>query len=227
MRQVLGLAVVAALFAGATTTFAAMPSALLDFEGGTDEGFGAGFGNDASIEFPIVNIGGSLRMAITDTGDFQQAGRETSNPADDVYQVLLAAAEDEARYFWSYDWYVDTSSMTDGTFLQISTFINTGNGYYAQDWDWTPLAKDVELNGEQLASGQVFSGTSVESFADKNYDIPSAQTFFRPGFITNGDGTGVVVYIDNIRFYCVPEPATIALVGLMIPALLVGSRRRS
>jgi len=225
MRRVLSLAVAAALLFSAATAWAMMPSALLDFEDGTDEGFGTGFGNDASMVFPIDNIAGSLRMRITDTSAFQQAGRETSNPTEDVYQVLLAASADETRYFWSYDWYVDTSSPNDGTFLQISTYINTGNGYYAQDWDWTPLAKDVELNGDQLASGQVFSGTSVESFAAKNYDIPAGQTFFRPGFITNGNGTGVNVYIDNIRFYCIPEPATIALVGLVIPALLVGRRR--
>ena len=36
-----------------------------DFEDATDQGFGTGFGNDASASFPIVNIGGSNRSLQT------------------------------------------------------------------------------------------------------------------------------------------------------------------
>ena len=53
-----------------------------NFEDLTDQGFGTGFGNDGSASFPIVNIGGSNRMEVLDTASFQQAGRETGNPAD-------------------------------------------------------------------------------------------------------------------------------------------------
>src|SRR5687768_17642845 len=42
-------------------TKASAQSGTLDFETGTDQGFGTGFGNDASATFPIVNIGGSNR----------------------------------------------------------------------------------------------------------------------------------------------------------------------
>src|SRR4051794_28375322 len=65
-------------------------SAMFDFETGTDQGFGAGFGNDASVTFPIVNIGGSNRMCVARTGAFQEAGYQTGNPADPVYLAMAA-----------------------------------------------------------------------------------------------------------------------------------------
>ena len=57
-------------------------SVTYNFEDLTDQGFGTGFGNDASASFPIVNIGGSNPMEVLDTASFQQAGRETGNPAE-------------------------------------------------------------------------------------------------------------------------------------------------
>src|SRR5688572_10994624 len=93
-------------------------TAIFDFENNTDQGFGAGFGNDASATFSIVNIGGSLRMAVPDTASFQQAGRETGNPLDSQYLAMQAASLDEANYRISYDWYLDTSAPGNyGNFL--------------------------------------------------------------------------------------------------------------
>jgi hypothetical protein len=39
-------------------------SVTYDFQDGTDQGFGTGFGNDASASFPIVNIGDATLSAI-------------------------------------------------------------------------------------------------------------------------------------------------------------------
>jgi hypothetical protein len=198
-------------------------SFLFDFEDGTDQGFGTGFGNDASASFPIVNIGGSLRMEILDTASFQQAGREASNPADPMYIAMLAASSNEALATLSYDWYIDTSlaSGAYGNFLQLGTYINTGSGYYVQHF---PAIKEVELNGAQLASGQVFSGTVSFTLASAGYDIPLAETFFRLGLISNGDGTQAKIYYDNIRLDVVPEPSTFMLSALSVA--LLGLRRR-
>src|SRR3954462_4404043 len=77
-------------------------SVTYNFEDGTDQGFGAGFGNDASKTFDIVNIGGSNRMEVP-LGGFQVAGRETGNPACPESQILSAASVDESLATLSYD----------------------------------------------------------------------------------------------------------------------------
>ena len=199
-------------------------SALFDFESGGDQGWGHKFSEDASENFPITLIGGSNRMTVLRNGDFQEAERTTSNPADEIYGALEAASNNEAGYRINYDWYVDTAAGNMGSFLQIGTYVNTGNGYYAQDFPGA--GKDVELDGAQLSSGQVFSGTISETFAEKGFDLPTAQTFFRLGLIINGDGPNATVHFDNIRVEPVPEPGAIAFAGLAAAGLGFARRRR-
>jgi len=211
-----------ALAAGMAGTQAAFgQSGTLDFQSGTDQGFGTGFGNDASKTFTVVNIGGSLRMAVPDTGSFQEAGRETSNPAEPFYQALAAAALNEAGYALSYDWYVDTSAGGQGTFLQLGSYLNTGSGFYSQNFG---AIKEVELNGAQLASGQVFQGHVDVPFTTYG-SVPDTETFFRPGFIINGDGTLAVVHFDNVSVHPIPEPATVGVLGLAVSGLMLRRRK--
>lgn len=202
-------------------------SAFFDFETGGDQGWGHKFTNDGTSEdFPITLIGGSNRMTVLRNNDFQEAERTTSNPAEEIYGALEAASNNEAGYRINYDWYVDTAPGNMGTFLQIGTYVNTGNGYYAQDFPGA--GKDVELDGFQLSSGQVFSGTISETFAEKLFDLPTAQTFFRLGLIINGDGANATVHFDNIQVVpVIPEPAAGAVVGIVAAGLGVARRRRT
>jgi hypothetical protein len=203
-------------------------SVTFDFQDGTDQGFGLKFNNDASASFPIVNIGGSLRMEVARTGAFQEADNGSSN--NPLLAAMNAAALNPAGYVLKYDWYVDTSLSPGnyGNFLQVGSYINSGGGAYAQNFG-TP--KEVELNGTQLASGSVFSGTVTETFAAA-YGNPLAagfqgQTFMRLGLILNGDGTQAKVYFDNISVTPVPEPTSLSLLGLAGPALWIMRRRKS
>ena len=223
MRQLFRAAAIAALLLAAAPASAVVVT--YDFEDGTDQGFGRKFNNDASETFPIVDIGGSKRMAVARNGDFQEAERTVSNAADPQYQAMLEASADEAGYEISYDYYIDTAAFAGGagTFLQGGTYVNTGSGYYAQNFPG--VGKELELSGAQLASGQVFSGTVTQTFAQKGFDIPAGQTFFRLGLILNGDGANQVVHFDNITIRPVPEPAALALLGLALPALLMRRRR--
>jgi hypothetical protein len=201
-------------------------SVTFDFETGTDQGWGHPFGSgDASEDFPVVSIGGSQRMAVARNGGFQEAEYNTGNPGDPFYQAMAAGAANPAGYKISYDWYVDTANWGTGagSFLQLGTYVNSGSGYYAQNFG-TP--KEAELNGAQLASGGVFSGTVSQTFAQKGFAIPPADTFFRLGLIINGDGAAQVVHFDNIKVMPVPEPATVGLIGAGLLGLTMIRRRK-
>jgi len=223
MKLKFGLATATLLLGG---ILAQGQSVTFDFQDGTDQGFGTGFGNDASKIFPVVNIGGSLRMEVT-LGGFQVAGRQ-SQGADAFLAAMNAAAAAPGVSTISYDWYIDTSLSPGnyGGFLQLGTYINSGSGAYAQDFPGT--GKDVELNGTQLASGQVFSGTVTETLTAKYGALDPgflAQGFQRFGLIMNGDGTQVKMYFDNITITGVPEPTTLSLLGLALPGWWMIRRR--
>jgi hypothetical protein len=226
MKHTFNLAATVALLFGAVQAYG--QSFTADFQDGTDDGFGLKFSNDASASFPIVNIGGSLRMGILRTGAFQEADR-ASQGSDAFLTAINAAVANPSGYVISYDWYIDTSLSPGnyGTFLQIGSYLNSGGGAYTQDFN---AVKEVELNGTQLASGQVFSGTVSETLTQMYGTLAagfSGQTFMREGFILNGDGSAATVYFDNFSIQPAPEPATLSLLGLGVPALWMMRRRFS
>jgi hypothetical protein len=222
MQRIFGLAAAAALLMGLQ---AAGQSVTFDFESGGDQGWGNKFADDASANFPIVNIGGSNRLQVLRNGDFQEAERASGNASEPFFMAMNAASNNEAGYLLSYDWYVNTAGGGYGTFLQLGSYVNTGSGYYAQNFP--DMNKEVELSMAQLASGEVFSGRVTQTFAAKGFDLPAAQTFFRAGLIINGDGANANVYFDNFSIRPIPEPASIALLGLGVSAWCMARRRSS
>jgi hypothetical protein len=226
MKHKFLLATTAIVLAGALQAHSA--SVVFNFEDNTDQGFGLKFSNDASASFPIVNIGGSLRMAVARTGAFQEA--DHGSGADPFLAAVNAAVVDPSGYVISYDWYVDTSLSPGnyGTFLQVGTYLNAGGGAYVQDFPGS--GKDFELDGTQLGSGSVFSGTVTETLTAKYGALDplfQGQTFMRFGFIMNGDGSAATVHFDNITVTPIPEPTSYSLVALGLVGFCMTRSRRS
>jgi hypothetical protein len=218
MKSPLRLATLAVLLLGAIQ--AEGQGVIYNFTDGTSDGWAnSGFGGSPAS--PVSNIGG-INYIFVPIGGFQVANVSSGANGSDFYNAMQAAAANPSGYNISYDWRVDTSTFgaNSGTFLQIGTFVNTGSGYYAQN------ANEAQLNGTQLASGQVVSGHVSVNMAAVGFSMPPADTFFRLGLIENGDGTAPVgVYFTGISVTPVPEPAALSLFGLAAGAWWMVRRR--
>jgi hypothetical protein len=193
---------------------------LYNFADGQADGWiQGGFSNTPPAT--VVPIAGQNYINIP-LGGFQVANVQ-GNGTSALGLALIAAANDPANYFLSYDWYVDTSTWTGATFFQIGTFVNTGSGAYVQDFPAT--GKEVELGQAQTSSGQVFQGHVDVNFAAAGLTYPNNETFYRLGLIENGNGTGVTANFTNISVHPVPEPGSLALLGLVVPAVGILRRR--
>ena len=149
--------------------------------------------------------------------------------------AMAAAAANPAGYDISYNYYINTATCYRlPTFLQVGTFVNTGSGYYAQDYG---SPNELQLNGTQMASGQVFTGTvtvnvgaSILPRSTGGASLPTGARF-RIAFQLNGPGVVRVdftdISVDNLRLVMVPEPASIALCGLGLAAGITFLRRRN
>ena len=221
MKHTLNLAATLALLAGASQAHSQI---FYDFSDGTPDGWAnSGFG--ATPAPAIQNIGGVHYMNLP-LGGFQVGNVSSSDAANPAVfnAVMAAAAANPAGYNISYNYYIDTSAFVGTTFLQVGTFVNSGSGFYAQDYG---SPNELQLSGAQTGSGQIFQGTVSVNMAAVGFDIPAADTFFRLGMIENANGTGVSVDITDISVSPVPEPATMSLLGLAVPALWMMRRRRS
>jgi hypothetical protein len=221
MKHILNLAAALALLVSASQAHSQI---FYNFSDGTSDGWAnSGFGTTPAAA--IQNIGGANYLNLP-LGGFQVANTSSSDAANPAVfnAVMAAAAANPAAYNISYNYYINTAGFVGTTFLQVGTFVNSGSGYYAQDYG---SPNELQLSGAQTGSGQIFQGTVSINMAAVGFNIPAADTFFRLGLIENANGTGVAVDITDISVSPVPEPATLLLLGLAMPAMWMVRRRRS
>jgi hypothetical protein len=197
-----------------------------NFSDGTSDGWAnSGFGSSPLAA--VQNIGGNNYISVP-LGGFQVANVVSGDVGNlsTFNATMAAAAADPAGYDISYDYYINTAGFSGATYLQVGTYVNSGSGYYAQDYG---SPNELQLNGTQLASGGVFQGQITVNMATAGYAIPAADTYFRLGLIENGNGTGVSVDFTDISVTpvtAVPEPASFGLCGLVLAAGTTLIRRR-
>jgi PEP-CTERM motif len=200
-------------------------SVTFNFSDGLSDGWAnAGFSSTPAAA--VSNFGGTNYIQIP-LGGFQVGNYGTGNPSDPLFLAMQAAALNPAGYNISYDYRVDTSTFSGATFLQLGTFVNTGSGYYQQNYG----AGQVQLSGTDIATGGVFTGHVSVNMAAIGFTMPTSplDTFYRLGLIENGNGTGVSASFTNISVAPVPEPASLALLamgGIGFGVLAIRRRRR-
>jgi hypothetical protein len=213
---------VAALILGAIQ--AQGQSVLYNFSDGMADGWVNG-GFTSSPASTVVPIAGQNYISIP-IGGFQVAN--VGAGSGDLYNAMAAAAANPAGYDISYNYYINTAGISGATFLQVGTFVNSGSGYYKQDFG---SPNELQLSGAQIASGQIFTGTITVNMATAGYALP-ADTFYRLGLIDNADAgaSNIVVDFTDISIAPTPEPKSLALLGLAAlaaPAFWMIRRRRS
>ncbi|MGH7943207.1 MAG: PEP-CTERM sorting domain-containing protein [Limisphaerales bacterium] len=207
------------------------------FSDGTSDGWDAGGFSD-STALAVENIGGQNYVVAPD-GGFQVGNVASGNTGlpsglnSAFNSAMNAALNNPSGYDFSYTWSVNTAeagwqtgnSGGPATFLQLGIFVNTGTGYYEQDYGGNDT-NEPQLNGTQMASGGIFSGTVTLPFTVFAPDSNAAtETDLRLGLIVNGNGSGDAEFTD-ISITAVPEPATLSLCGLGLASGLMFLRRR-
>ncbi len=201
-------------------------SVTFNFADDTADGW-ANAGFSGSPVATVTTISGQNYIALPIGG--YQVGNVASDSAGvpaGFNAAMAAALNDPAGYQLTYDYYIDTSTFTTpGTYLQLASFINTGSSFYGSTG--TPSSYEPSLNGTQVASGSVFSGSVTVPFTAFGTDASAAtETYFRLGLIINGNGSGFNVDYTDISISPVPEPTTLALAGLGAIGCLLMFRRR-
>lgn len=199
-----------ALFAATllVSTMATQAQPLFSFEGGLDGWVISGF-NAKPVTLGNSAFGathGASSLAIMQTGDgFSWNALRNNSGFDAFYNAMNAVAANESLYTLELDVTYRDVDIPNGTFLNLSLWVNSGNGF--RDLHSQALTTTME---DKL----VHLSIPFNSFSGNADKLNENATFYQLGIGMNGNwGTGpATVYFDSITI--VPEPSTIALLSL-------------
>ncbi len=138
-------------------------------------------------------------------------------------QTTVQAIDDNMDGHLSFDLFVNSASFptignANSLFLQFNIAANSGGSM-----GWTQLA----LNDGTVGTSQTWHYDFT--FAQLGWGEGSANDqWYQLYFGSNSDAANPVnFFIDNIKIYDVPEPATLALAGMGIAGLFIFRRRKA
>jgi hypothetical protein len=234
------IALTAAALLGLGAIQAQAQSVTFNFSDNTSDGWDAsGFSDTTSLA--VQNIGGHNYVIAPD--GFQVANVASGNTGlpsalnTSFNAAMNAALNNPSGYDFSYTWSDNTAEAGwqtgnaggPATFLQLGVFVNTGLGYYSQDYGGND-ANEPQLSGAQMASDSVITGTvtlpfTVFTTTDAN---AATETYWRLGLIVNGNGTGDAEFSNiSITPVATPEPASLTIAGLGGLSMLFLRRRKA
>jgi len=172
------------------------------------------YGTSTATLFPT---GGLLQLIVSSTDNVftaPTAGSFTGNSTDDV---VLAS------------FVLNMGLGSPGTFAQPINFAFTGNIGPGDQilLRWFPTLTLANTTPPAGAPYGQFRTDLIENFSDINWTIPNDGALVALNFLTMAQG-GTRMEIEGVAnmMVAIPEPSTVALVGLSVIGLAAYSRRR-
>jgi hypothetical protein len=213
--------------AALSATSVANAATLYDFETGiANVSNGGGFGfPGTTVAWENSGIGatsGTGSLKVTAPVDAFSWGAVINVLADPANVAALAAASaNPSLWQLEFDVTLDQSTMPDWTnFVNGTIVLNSQNGGFDQ-------APEPWVFGGGDTWGTRHAVVPFSQLEDGNA-APHGGNWLEMGFAINGDWGDVPgsMYIDNIQINLIPEPASLALVGMAAFAAVFATRRR-
>lgn len=180
---------------------------LSSFETGTE-----GFNSSATLASSTIGAtDGTKSLAITYTGFAWVESSGDSNAIMQANADALLASTDKKLYI---DFTVDSPGV--GAWANALLSFNDADG-------WRQLANAVDI---PTSVGTHTVAIDYSELAMPNY---AGGNWFKYSFSVNGPATAaspLTIYVDNIRVESVPEPASMAALGLGVAAIVRKRRAR-